>query len=180
MPILAENIERFLTPSKTFIETGTLWGDGIQAALDAGAERVWSIDSDLQAIKKAQERFAGMPNVRLICDNSVAGLERLFRDSEARAQMGAPTIWLDAHGSHDSPVLEELTVIRNADLPTPNILIDDMRLMPWWGVEISTLMDSVRSVYNLYHIDYVDGCGQRPRDPGMYPKDIMVAYVERS
>ena len=179
MPILAETIKRFLTPNKTFVETGTLWGDGIQAALDAGAERIWSIDENLQAVKKAQERFAGMPNVQLIHDNSVAALERLFQDTEARDQMGAPTIWLDAHGTRTSPILEELTVIRNADLPTPNILIDDMRLMPWWGVEVGMLMDKIRSIYNLYHIDYVDGCGQRPRDPGMYKKDIMVAYVER-
>lgn len=57
-------IDKFNTP--TFVETGTLWGNGVQAALDAGFSTVFSIEANLSIAKKARQRFAGLSNVNII------------------------------------------------------------------------------------------------------------------
>ena len=173
MPILAETIKKYLTPSRIFVETGTFEGDGIQAALDAGAEKVYSIDQATSVVKKVRVRFAGDQRVEIIYDNSVRGLERLL----PKLPKGRHLFWLDAHDGMQSPILYEIHAIENNGERAHTILIDDMRLMDSWGVPVEKLKDRLLKMNPNYCLELEDGCGESPRTPGMYPMDILAAEI---
>lgn len=111
-------------PNKTFIETGSFLGHGIQAALDAGFEHVISIELAPKYYDLCCQRFAGDPRVRLVLGDSSIMLDRVLPDHPA-------TLWLDGHwsggdtamGDTPTPVLQELACVR----PCDTILIDDVR-----------------------------------------------------
>ena len=66
--------------------------------------------------------------------------------------------WLDAHPDHDSPILEELGIIKAYGLRGSTILIDDARLMRghWKSVRESQVIDKLRAVNKHYAIEHID------------------------
>lgn len=74
----------------TFFETGTLHGDAVQYALDAGFERIISVEIDAELAAKARDRFADKPQVQIITGESVKVLQ-LYTD------LDNTLFWLDAH-----------------------------------------------------------------------------------
>lgn len=77
---------------KTFVETGTLYGDGVDFALESGFERIISIEINKELVDCAREKYRNEPRVTILHGNSPDVLSELL-----------PTIkepilfWLDAH-----------------------------------------------------------------------------------
>ena len=52
-----ELFQKFVNQSKIFIETGTFSGEGIQCALDAGFEKIYSCDINSEYVERAKEKY---------------------------------------------------------------------------------------------------------------------------
>ena len=116
-------------PNQVFIETGSYRGDGIQLALDAGFEKIYSVDNNHDNLDFCVSRF-DLNNISLPIflhyGNSSEILERLLKRIENPC-----TFWLDAHSmlqedtEDDYPLLAELKVIAKHNIKNHVILIDD-------------------------------------------------------
>jgi len=115
--------------SKYLIETGTFYGDMVQA-MRGSFERVFSIELSPELHKQATRRFAKDDNIEIIQGDSGVELGKLM------PRLDQPTLfWLDGHysagvtaqGDKDTPIYEELTHIFNSQQLGHVILIDDAR-----------------------------------------------------
>ena len=132
MPGSVELFEKY--PNPVFVETGSFKGTGIQQALDAGFERVISIEISQYYYSLCRERFRQHKNVEIIYGDSGVILYDVIKTI-----LDPITFWLDGHffgqgedknmgkGNKDSPVVEELICIRRHHLNTHTIIIDDLR-----------------------------------------------------
>ena len=75
-----------------FFETGTCWGDGVQYAVDAGFERIFSVEIMDEFFDASSERFKDLDHITLIKGESVTALEQTLPDIEDNI-----LFWLDAH-----------------------------------------------------------------------------------
>jgi len=122
-------LKKYLNP--IFVETGTQNGDGVDLALKAGFETIYSIEVKQSLYLKCVERFKDNKNVKLFCGDSIEVLPKILKELKQGV-----TFWLDAHingrkdrvlGKYSCPIIQELDLI----LPFPfkkTILIDDVRL----------------------------------------------------
>lgn len=139
-------LDEFAKVTSTFVETGSHRGDGVQAALDAGYEMVFSTDIEPFAYGWCSHRFEGRRDrVGLFLMDSREFLWKILQ----YGVHGPTTFWLDAHwcGGNgelegkdttqpgDCPLLQELELIV-ADARNNVILIDDVRL---FGTELPEL-----------------------------------------
>ena len=117
-------------PNPVFIESGTYYGDGIQAAVDSGFETIYSIELDEKLYRHCVNRFKDNMNVHIIFGDSHLVLDDLL--SMIRSPI---TFWLDGHwagegtsmGKYESPLIKELEAIGRHHIKTHTILIDDLR-----------------------------------------------------
>lgn len=115
---------------KVFIETGTYYGDKVNA-LRYLFPRIISIELDKELYKKAKKRFKDYSNIEIIQGDSSEILPKILPSI-------CETIlfWLDGHysglgtarGSKNTPILNELKAIFNNHPKGNVILIDDARL----------------------------------------------------
>lgn len=145
----------FNFPNKYYIETGLLYGDSLQAALDTGLyERLFSIEIDPKSISYGQNRFAEHPQIEIIEGDSSTALQTLLKRIDAPA-----TFWLDGHFAGSCPIRAELEQIRNHPINTHTILIDDMRS---FGtslhnfIQIDELIQRLREINPHYQISIED------------------------
>jgi hypothetical protein len=76
----------------TLIETGTLYGDGVDFALESGFEKIISIEINEQLVELAKKKYANEPRVTIIHGNSPDALRELL------PTITEPVVfWLDAH-----------------------------------------------------------------------------------
>ncbi len=134
MPINLQQVKKY-TNNKVFVETGALLGDGIQRALDAGYEKVISIECHLEYYNKTRDRFAGDDRVTVIRGDSSVDLYDAIKDIDENI-----TFFLDAHymwndpnqdikqhpGEGYVPTHDELKQIKKHPVNTHTILIDDI------------------------------------------------------
>ena len=106
--------------NKIFVETGTQTGAGIEAALFSGFEEIHSIEIRKDFYEIALKQFKDNPKVHLYLGDSRTELPRILEKIKEPA-----TIWLDAHSQHDSPILEELEILKKHPIKNHTILIDD-------------------------------------------------------
>lgn len=162
-----------------FIETGTLGGDGIIKALNAGFKEVRSIEFDTNSYQHAQRRFSQYKNVKLWNGSSATDLWNMIQDINKSI-----TFWLDAHifpprkdGGKNCPLLEELEQIKWHPIKTHTILIDDMHCAGTQAFDYLTKEDLIKKILEInpnYQISYVDG-----GDEGEYKNNIMVATIHQ-
>jgi len=126
--------QKYMNP--IFIESGTYYGDGVQMALDAGFETVYSIELDEKLYVYCVDRFKDKANVHIIFGDSHLVLDDLL------SKITSPsTFWLDGHwagegtarGEYESPLIKELEAIGRHYIKTHTILIDDLRC---WNKDI--------------------------------------------
>lgn len=158
-----------------FFETGSYAGDGIQAALDAGFNMVYSMEVNPPNYEECLERFKDNINVYLFQGDSSCDLYEAIRGINTPI-----TFWLDAHYSGEGsamglvkyPLLYELNQIRRHHLNTHTIMIDDMRC--WRGFnpardhDDNNIIDTIMAINPRYKIKYVDGTE---------PNDVLIAYI---
>ncbi len=171
MPANTEIFKRY--PNPVFVETGTWHGDGVQQALDAGFERVYSIELSQALYERCKERFKDEPRVTLIQGDSHLVLDDLLKSIDKPI-----TFWLDGHfsgddtvmGKYNSPLMQELDCIARHNIHTHTILIDDMR--DWYkgnhGFDANMMRAKILAMNPEYGFSFEDG---------IIPNDIMVARV---
>ena len=137
-------------------ETGTFRGGGVEAALEAGFERVYSIEIIVELFHLNRERFHGDDRIHLLHGQSAAQLDRVLPSIDANI-----FFWLDAHypgadhglREYDDepdealrcPLESELEVIRKHRSGRPDVLLlDDLRMYEPGTYEGGPLPDNIR------------------------------------
>lgn len=149
--VKAALIRHFVTPRRrTFVETGTFYGD-LLAMLSGDFDELHSIELSPRLARRARRRFAKQPHIFIHQGDSGAHLGPVL------AQLRRPAVlWLDGHysglltarGTTDSPLALELDAILRYGTAEDMILIDDARLL---GVHpaypaVDELMTKVRAI----------------------------------
>jgi hypothetical protein len=161
MSALKDTFKRY--PNPVFIETGCYHGDGIQMALDAGFEMVYSIELDPKNLVICEERFKDNPHVELIFGDSYEMLGELIKVIKEPI-----TFWLDAHsdkylenwiGKYKSPLIQELDAIKRHYTKGDKILIDDLRSwdMDYYGFTTDVLKEKILEIDKDYKILFENG-----------------------
>lgn len=161
-------------PNRIFVESGSYRGDGIQNALDAGFEEVYSVELAPHLYECCSKRFEGNPHVHLYLGDSSVLLESIL------SVINEPvTFWLDGHyswgdtakGNSNTPILQELAIIAEHPIKTHSILIDDVRqfgAMEFDYISHDTIVEALMKINPNYTLYYQDG----------YQKnDVLVAEI---
>jgi hypothetical protein len=158
--IIREHAKRF--GPRVFIETGTCYGDMVEA-LRREFDRVYSIELSPYLFGKVSKRFKRAKNVTLIQGDSGVKLK------EVMPSIGQPALfYLDGHyssgmsikGEKETPICEELHTILRAKPFKHVILIDDARC---FGVDpdyppVDELRKLVDSYSRGYSVAVKDDC----------------------
>ena len=154
MPINLTILQAHLNP--TLVETGTLHGDAVAMALNAGFGKVWTVEYDAGLAAAAKSKFHGKP-VTCLAGDSGAAMNNIV------PQLTGPvTFWLDAHPpgemllfQENLPLVRELSAIAlRAAMPGDVVLIDDMRLFS--GLCLSQLAALLKLLWPGCEVDRID------------------------
>lgn len=114
---------------KTLVETGTFYGDMVEA-MRADFDHIYSVELSKDLYDRARIRFASCHNVTLLHGDSAVEISGILK------QLRGPALfWLDGHysagetarGPKETPVLEELQhILTDRDL-NHVVVIDDAR-----------------------------------------------------
>jgi len=80
------------TGISTFVETGTLYGDGVDYALSCGFDRVISIEIEPKLVVKAEQKYKDNNKVEIVHGDSSTVIPEITEFMEEPA-----LFWLDAH-----------------------------------------------------------------------------------
>ena len=129
-PVKQGNIKKYALKHgiRTLVETGTYYGDMIEALREC-FDQIYSIEVSDPLFRKAKRRFRGYPNIEIMLGDSAVLLGELVPTLREPA-----LFWLDGHysggvtgkGDRDTPVFEELGHIF-ASPQRHIVLIDDAR-----------------------------------------------------
>jgi len=98
-----EDLVEVRSDIKTFIETGSFEGYGIQKALDAGFTEIYSCELMKKHYDSCMDRFSDNDNVSLYLGSSEDFLPEILE------QVDQPfVLWLDAHGGYQGVAGEPL------------------------------------------------------------------------
>jgi len=181
MPINSDIFKNLKQDIKVFVETGTLSGTGVQAALDAGFDTIHSMEAYRARYIKCNERFSDNSKVNLWLGDSSNDLCDMLEKISERA-----LFWLDAHFdssgheknlvcSFDScPVISELNQIQLHSIKTHTILIDDRRMFTgkeevWHNITEEMIHKKLYQINSKYKIDIIDS--------SHFSNDIIVAEI---
>ena len=173
MPSKKEIFQKYI--NNYFIETGSYLGDGIQQAINAGFKNILSIELSDKYFNICKNRFINNLNVSIIKGDSFKVLPEII------LKINEPiTFWLDGHhscedtalGEYWVPLIQELDAIKNHEIKTHTILIDDMRCWkepnPVHGFCTIDVHSKLKEINNLYNFHYEDG---------LEINDILVAKI---
>lgn len=124
--------------SDTFIETGTCFGDGVQAALDAGFTHVRSVEALPRLFKQSQRRFERNPNVKIYEGKSVDRLKEMLEG------IPVPSVfWLDAHPSGPETAGHDdlMQKVGDSEYHQDNILIREIAIILSHGRHVLLIDD---------------------------------------
>lgn len=171
MPITLNNLKPFT--GKVFVETGSYRGDGIQNAIDAGFETIYSIELSDKYYDHCLRRFKDNHSVKLFLGDSSKILFDVIKDID-----GQITFWLDGHyscgdtalGEKVCPLVEEFDAIKRHHIKNHIILVDDLRC---WskdreGFDTEDIKGMILEINSKYKFTLVDG---------LIPGDILAAQI---
>jgi hypothetical protein len=152
--------------SNAFVETGSLVGGGIDAALEAGFKSVYSIELSDKYYNICLDKYRGKDNVHIIKGDSGLLLYGVIKDIDSKI-----TFWLDGHhsggdtawGIANSPIMYELDLIKKHHIKDHIILVDDMR-----GFNDADIRAKILEINKNYRFYY---------ENGYCPNDVLVAKV---
>lgn len=165
-------------PNTVFLETGSFLGDGIQQALDAGFQKVISIELSNKYFSICSNRFSNNPKVEIVQGDSFKVLHEIIKDINEPI-----TFWLDGHhscgdtalGEYWAPLIQELDVIKEHPIKTHTILIDDMRCWenpnPNHGFYKEDIFNKLKEINTEYQLTFEDGCEKN---------DILAAHIKNN
>jgi len=162
-----------------FVETGTLWGEAVEVALECGFKKIYSMEIDPEKVKFNKKKFS-----KEIKNGIVEIVEgdtfKIFKNVIAKVDAPA-TFWLDAHwdgdvlGEYKCPLPFELEALLNHPIKTHTLLVDDRRIFGQigsnWGKDLDEelLIEAIMDINSDYQISFDDGC---------VPDDIIVAQTK--
>jgi len=173
----------------TFVETGSYMGDGIQMALDARFENIYSIEISEKYYNICKNKFQKYDNVNILKGDSAI----MLYDSELHDNINdcRCLFWLDGHysggdtgkGKFWSPLIEEIKGINTLNDNNHIILIDDLRCWNKEDVNFNhynfnenDLKNQILEINKNYRFKKVDGY---INDSGRVLKDdILIAYID--
>lgn len=177
MPLAEGLLEDFRTA--VFVETGSHRGDGIQRALDAGYEAIYSVEISPFAYGWCSHRFQdNRDRVHLVLGDSRAFIAGLI----TRTITSRTTFWLDAHhcggnaemdgadggAPGDHPLLEELRLIGQSHIRNHHLLIDDIRMFGSAGwPRIEDVHEAIFAINPDYRLS--------ARDSQDFKTDVLIA-----
>ena len=129
MPIINNLFERYKN-TEYFIESGSFLGNGILNAMDAGFKYIISIELSPIYYNQCMVKFGQNNRIHLYLGDTEDLLSEIISKIEEPI-----TFWLDGHnsggntawGKHESPLMQELEIIKNHSIKTHTIIIDDLR-----------------------------------------------------
>lgn len=151
--------------NRVFVETGTYRGDGIQLAIDAGYEKIISIDIDPSAFDFCMSRFNMInepkPWLKLYQGDSANCLAGLINFIDEPI-----TFWLDSHwqmlegtepGANPFPLVKELIQIGQHPIKSHTIIIDDIMVLTHpattnWSKKM--IEQGIKNINPKYKIEY--------------------------
>lgn len=174
MPIKFD-LRKYNAPGSVFVETGLWKCQGVEKAIQAGFERIISIEINPGIFKSGQKRLAkhiGSGRVSLLLGNSASMMDvALSLVPDCRI-----VFWLDGHyqgvGSFVSnPLYSELEAISRHARKDHTVLIDDRRLFSrsTWGVDENRIVDILLKSNPSYKFCYLRG---------YVANDVFCAYVD--
>jgi len=162
-----------------FVETGTLWGEAIEVAIECGFKKIYTVDIDPKKVEHSRKKFA-----KEVKSGQVEVLEgdtfKMFPDILKKIDAPA-TFWLDAHwdggpmGDYKCPLPFELEALLTHPIKTHTLLVDDRRIFGAigsnWGEDLDEelLIEAMTDINPDYKISFEDGC---------VPNDIIVAKLD--
>jgi hypothetical protein len=163
MPTNTNTLKKYLNP--IFMETGCGLGDGIQSALNAGFNKVCSLEASMETWLDCVQQFKDNPKVEILLGDT---RECLY--TAISRFMDNITFWLDAHNPNDYPVLAEIDQIGKHYIKTHTILIDDLRMFPEDknGLTVDQIKEACLKINPDYKFKYEDGHVQN---------DILVCFI---
>jgi hypothetical protein len=145
---------------RTLIETGTYYGDMVEAQR-SNFTKIFSIELSADLWKKASERFQPYPGIKIMHGDSGVMLHKIMPEISQPA-----LFWLDGHfsegvtakGEKDCPIFEELDAIFAFSRQDHVILIDDARYFVGQGdyPTIESLSNYVHSKDPRYKLKVAD------------------------
>ncbi len=141
---------------RVLIETGTFEGEMVRKCQGAFRE-IYTIELDPDYARRAQRRFARLPNVHVMEGDSTRRLPELLSAVREPA-----LFWLDGHysgsgtalGEKETPLLEELDAIRRHGIQDHVILIDDVRCFGEGDYpDLETITRALRAIRNDYCLE---------------------------
>ena len=164
MTISRDVLGKYLRPGDVFYETGTRWGDTMIKAAELKASSIHSCELDRRQYEMASAHIddaippgKGVWSIENM--NSLSFL-RLRKDQIDKNAV----VFLDAHTDTYSPVMQETTILLGWNVPPRIILIDDIRCMKTWEVDVNVMVRKMtKAGYTIHY------------DDGVVPNDILVA-----
>lgn len=172
MPLESDVLKKYKNGNNVFVETGTYKGDGIQLALDAGFERVHSMEIFEPLYLGSSKRFATNYSVKIWRGDTSKNFGDMISCIEEPI-----TFWLDSHVSGcdsgynpecTAPLLRELDEISKHPIKTHTILMDDRRFFDVWGCPVDKIKEIILGINPNYEFRF---------EEGYQPDDILVAYI---
>lgn len=160
--------------NSTFIETGTWYGSGIEAALNSGFKKIYSIELSNDLYEYNKNKFKNFSNITIIKGDSKEKIKDILNILNERA-----TFWLDAHGCGGkssysdtyTALIGELDAISKHHIKNHTILIDDVRLFATGEMDFiskESVIEMLKTINPNYKIYFID-CG--------FKNDILVAEI---
>jgi len=165
--------------SPYFVETGSLDGKGIDAALSAGFNNVISIELSNRHYRFCRDKYKNRSEVTIVHGDSGLILGDVISEINDKI-----TFWLDSHysgggtasGCEPVPLMRELQWIKDHHVKEHTILIDDMRLLrdkanewSYLTFDENDLISFLKTINGNYKISY--------EDTSRSEKDVLVCRL---
>jgi hypothetical protein len=164
-----------------FIETGSYIGDGVQAALWAGFDKIYTVELSKKHYDFTVNRFVGNEKIKCVFGDSVVELNALSKEHKD----DGPLFWLDAHATGDGHTTRNRSLMENLEMELDvissaisqghalSILIDDVRDGFFSWVE-----ERLRRHWPNSDITHEDGCGGKAGGFKPMPNSIIGCRIK--
>jgi hypothetical protein len=165
-------LNKYVNPA--FVETGSYMGGGIEAAVAANFQRIYSIEIAQKFYDMCRNNFGGNSKVKVLLGDSAIVLPTLLKGIDCQI-----TFWIDAHlplegakpvgNWHNCPALLELEAIAQHPIKTHTVMIDDrfdFGTSFHDDITEEQLKDQLRKINPNYRFVY---------ETGAFPDSVIVA-----
>jgi hypothetical protein len=172
--ITIDYVKRYSKEFNYFIESGTLYGDTIDL-MKPYFTNIHSIEINTRLFLDALKKYKTDVNIFIWNGDSPDIIPQILKLVKTSA-----VFWLDGHASGPlpggryggCPLVHELLAIKEHNIKTHTIFIDDIRLFgcaEWDYVSKQSVLDVLFEINPNYTIEYLDG---------EIANDVLVAYIK--